>query len=175
VLLSSKPIQISQLAGSLSNHLLYAGFWLRRFSTLKMEMICFSEMLVHIRTTWRYIPQDGYTLSWPSSGVTYKQTWFGLVAGFIHFPHNSNNLQTLTLNCNKSSTIITYSITSKALIFLHLSLSLFTSTCTAITTFRNSVQYLQCGALITHFWCSGVLRRSDNNSLLELWSSKVLW
>jgi hypothetical protein len=32
-------------------------------------------------------------LSRPSSGVTYKYTWFGLIAGFIRFAYNSNNLQ----------------------------------------------------------------------------------
>jgi hypothetical protein len=40
-------------------YLLHAGFLLGWFSTLKMEMIVSSEMSVHIRTTRRYIPEDG--------------------------------------------------------------------------------------------------------------------
>jgi hypothetical protein len=36
-----------------------AGSSLADFSTLKMEAICFSETLVHTRSTRRHIPEDG--------------------------------------------------------------------------------------------------------------------
>jgi hypothetical protein len=40
-------------------HLLYTGFWLGLFWTLKMEVIRSSETSVDIRTTRLYIPEDG--------------------------------------------------------------------------------------------------------------------
>jgi hypothetical protein len=43
----------------LPTHVLHAGFLLRWFSTLKMELIDSSETSVHIRTTRSYIPEDG--------------------------------------------------------------------------------------------------------------------
>jgi hypothetical protein len=81
--------------------------------------------------------------------------WFGFVTGFIRFTYNSTNLQSLTIHYNKSSTIITYSITCKAL-NLRPSLSLVTSTCTAITTLRSlsSTSFLVLG-LVTDWLALG--------------------
>jgi hypothetical protein len=43
----------------LPNHGMRASFLLGWFSTLKMEVISFSETSGHIRTTRRYIPEEG--------------------------------------------------------------------------------------------------------------------
>jgi hypothetical protein len=43
----------------LPSHLLLAGSLIGWFFTLKMEVIRYSERSLHIRTTWRYIPDDG--------------------------------------------------------------------------------------------------------------------
>jgi hypothetical protein len=43
----------------LPGYLLHAGLSLAWISTLKVEMKRSSETLVHIQTTWRYIPEDG--------------------------------------------------------------------------------------------------------------------
>jgi hypothetical protein len=42
----------------LPSHLLHAGFWLGRFSALKMEVIRSTETSVYIQTARRYIPED---------------------------------------------------------------------------------------------------------------------
>jgi hypothetical protein len=44
---------------ALPSHLVYAGFLLVWFSAMKMEVICFSETSVHIRSARRYVPEDG--------------------------------------------------------------------------------------------------------------------
>jgi hypothetical protein len=44
----------------------------RLISILKMEVICFSETSVHIRTPRRYIPKDGNVHIWSSSLCKYK-------------------------------------------------------------------------------------------------------
>jgi hypothetical protein len=39
--------------------ILFYGFLLRYLSTLKMEMIKFFQKSCYIRTSWRYIPEEG--------------------------------------------------------------------------------------------------------------------
>jgi hypothetical protein len=41
------------------SHLQHAGFLLGLFSIMKMEVITSYETSIHIRTTRRYIPEDG--------------------------------------------------------------------------------------------------------------------
>jgi hypothetical protein len=43
----------------LPRHLLYTRFLLGLFSTLKMDVILFSETSVHIQTARNYVPEDG--------------------------------------------------------------------------------------------------------------------
>jgi hypothetical protein len=50
---------ITSTSRFLSSHLLHVGFLLGWFSTLKMDVILSSETSVHIRTTLRYIIEDG--------------------------------------------------------------------------------------------------------------------
>jgi hypothetical protein len=40
------------------SHLLHSVVLLGRFLNLKLEVMCFSKMLIHIRTTGFYIPGD---------------------------------------------------------------------------------------------------------------------
>jgi hypothetical protein len=51
--------QQSKKPACLPSHVENAGFLFGWFSTLKMEVICSSKTLLHIQTTWYYIPEDG--------------------------------------------------------------------------------------------------------------------
>jgi hypothetical protein len=70
---SKNPACSRWLGGILSSHMLHAGFLLGCFSTLKMEVIYYSEASIHIRTARHYVPEDDniHKMSWlKMSGIS---------------------------------------------------------------------------------------------------------
>jgi hypothetical protein len=78
-ILPLNPTQLgSRMVGLLPSQLLHAGSLLGWFSTLKMEVICFSETSVHIRTIWCYIPEDGNSHSYRCENLKYYKVKLSL-------------------------------------------------------------------------------------------------
>jgi hypothetical protein len=84
--------------GIASWHLLHAGFLFAWFSTLKMELVRSSATSVHIRSTQRYIAEDGNIHNYGCENLkTLRSIWFKVLN---QFRYNLRTLLLHDLHCN---------------------------------------------------------------------------